>query len=114
MSQGADRSDAKVEAAIARVLACERDARDAIARAGREAAELAEAGRAAARAVGERTETRIRSVRAAFERRLAAELDALHAAEDAIVDDEPIAGDDLARLDRAIAALAAELTGGVP
>jgi hypothetical protein len=114
MSEGADRTDAKVEAAIARVLACERDAREAIEHARREATDLAEAGRAAARAVGERTEARIRAVRALFERRLTAELAALRAAEDAIVDDEPIAGEDLARLDRAIAALAVELTGGAP
>ncbi len=106
-------TDATAEAAINRVLSAERDAREAIAQATREADTMNESARAAARALGERTERRIRALRAAFAARLAAEVDAIDvqaAAQDA---GQPLSADELDHLERAVAALAAELTGGV-
>jgi len=104
--------EAAAETAITRVLNTERAAADAIAQATREAATLNDNARAAARALVERTERRIRAVRAAFAARVAGELaaiDAQAAAQDA---GQPLAAADMGRLERAAAALAAELTGG--
>lgn len=109
--EAANRTDANVEAAIARVLACERDAREAIAQARLDAEQIAESGRAAARALAERTELRIRAIRAAFERRLSAELAALLAADDEIPAEAGLSITDVVQLERAVTALAAELTG---
>lgn len=101
-----------VEAAIARVLDAERAAREAVTLAERVAAEMTEDARAAGRALAERTERRIRAVRAAFESRAAAEVAALDAvAAEAGVHRE-LGRDESARLDAAIAALAARLTQG--
>jgi hypothetical protein len=111
-NEGQKTPGAAVEEAIARVLASERDAREAIANARREAAETAEESRAFARALGERTDVRIRKVRSAFERALAARLEELHAAEAQIETRHDLTDEDRARLDRAIARLAARLTGG--
>ena len=103
-------SDEAVDAAIARVLGAERDARDAVLAAERTAAAMAEAGRAAARAVAERTERRIRQVRVAFEARASAEVTALDAAAAEAGARHDLTPDELARLDAAVATLAARLT----
>ena len=58
MVRANDRNDA-AEAAMARVLAVERGARDAIARARVDAQHIGEAARAAARRLNERTEQRV-------------------------------------------------------
>jgi len=104
-------AEAAAETAIAHVLSAERGAGDAIAQAAHEAAVVNELARARARALVERTERRIRAVRAAFAARVAGEvaaIDAQAAAQDA---EQPLAAGDLERLDRAVVALAAELTG---
>ncbi len=106
-------TQAAAEAAITRVLTAERDALETIAQALRDAEAMNENARAAARALGERTERRIRAVRGAFAARVAAEvaaIDAQAAAQDA---GQPLSADELDRLERAVAALAAELTGGM-
>jgi hypothetical protein len=101
-----------VERAIARVLEVERFARVAIADARREGAEMNERARATTRAIAERTERRIGRVRARFEQRIAAEVAALETAAAALdTRYEPNAAD-RACLGRAVATLAAELTGG--
>jgi hypothetical protein len=101
-----------VERAIARVLEAEQFARGAIADARRESAAMNERARATARAIAERTERRIGRVRAGFERRIVAEVAALEAAAAALdVRYEPNAAD-RADVGRAVANLAAELTGG--
>lgn len=101
-----------VEAAIARVLAAERSARDAVALS-REAAEaMTEATRAAARALHERTERRIRALHAAFEHRASTELAALEAEAAGLVKHDELSTDEQARVERSVAALAAELTRG--
>ena len=104
-------TDAAVETAIGRVLDAERSANEDVDRAAREAASIMDDGRATARAIAERTERRLRSLRAAFESRAEREVAAIDAqafAEDTLRD---LTTDDLARLERAAAALAAELTG---
>jgi hypothetical protein len=101
-----------VEAAIARVLASERAARDAVARDRDEAAAMTEAARGEARALHDRTERRMRALRAAFERKVSTELAALEAEAAALVKHEELSADEQARVARAAAALAAELTGG--
>jgi RPA family protein len=99
-----------VEAAMARVLDAERQAREAVEAAQAEAAHIAEAARAAQRQLAERTRARMARVREAFARAVQAELDRIDAEARALpAHDEPDARD-LARLDRAVAALAAKLT----
>ena len=101
-----------VEAAIARVLAAERDGRDAADQARRDADALEERARAAARALADRTARRIARIRSAYEARVAAEvaaIDAQAAAHDAV---EALSAEDTERLDAALSRLAAELAGG--
>lgn len=102
-----------VEAEISRVLTAERDAKDAVAHATRDAVERNERARAAARALAERTEGRIRAVRAASEARTAAEVAAIDAQSAEQDTSQPLSADDLRHLERALAALATELTGEV-
>jgi len=99
-----------VDAAIARVLDAERAAGDAVAQAGETAAAMTEDARAAARALATRTERRIRSIRAAFEARTAAEVAALDAAATDAGAQHALTPEERARLDAAVAILAAELT----
>jgi len=104
-------SETAVEAAIARVLAAEREAHEAVAQATRDADALNERARAEARALAERTERRIQAARAAYERRVIAEIaaiDALAASQDV---QQPLSREDRQRLERALEMLARELTG---
>jgi vacuolar-type H+-ATPase subunit H len=105
-------ADAAVEAAISRVLDAERAAHDDVDHATRDAAAMVEEARGTARAIAERTERRIRTLREAFETHVAHEVAAIDA--QALAQDErrELARDDLDRLDRAVVALANELTGG--
>ena len=100
-----------IDAAIARVLEAERAARDAVAQAGATAAATTEEARAAARTLAERTERRIRGIRAAFEEQATAEVAALEATAAETSMEHPLGPDELARVDAAVAALAARLTG---
>jgi len=103
-------ADAAIEAAIGLVLATERAANDAVEQAARDAATQVEEARGRARAIEERTERRIRALRAAFAaraERVIAELDAQAAAQDAA---GPPSSDDLARVASAARALAIDLT----
>jgi hypothetical protein len=102
------------EAAIARVLAGEREAREAVERARQQVHPIAEAARAAGRAVAERTERRIRAVVDAFERELAARLAEIDAEAARFDDPLPLAPVELAALQRAVGTLARELTGAPP
>lgn len=107
-------SDDAVEAAIACVLDAEHAARDAVRDAGEAAAAMTEAARAAARALAERTERRIGGVRARFEQRTTTEVAALDAQAAEAAKRHDLTADDLARLDVAIAVLAARLTEASP
>lgn len=107
-SRPTDDSD-RIERAIARVLEAEAAAKEAIADAGARAAAAAEAARASARAVGERTERRLRAVRAAFERRTGATVAALDREAEEASATHVLGAADLARVEAAVAALAARL-----
>ncbi len=107
-------SDDAVEAAIAHVLDAEHLAHDAVRDAEAAGAGIAEAARATARALAQRTERRIGNVRAAFEARTAAEVAALDEAAAEAGAQHELAPPDLARLDSAVAALAGLLTKTVP
>lgn len=105
-------TDDSADRAIAAVLQAETEAREAIARSQAESAHIAETARARARALAERTEQRIRAVVAAFERERAARLAQIDAEAAAITRPQLPTADELAALDRAVSALARELTGG--
>jgi SLT domain-containing protein len=99
-----------VERAIARVLDAERAARDDIRRAEGDAAASIEQARAAARAIAERVERRLRRVRTTFETRAADEVARLDAAALEAAQLHELTPADLDRVDAAIASLAARLT----
>jgi F0F1-type ATP synthase membrane subunit b/b' len=102
--------DFDVDAAMARVLQAERDARAAVAQAQQEAMNIAEAARAEARAVAERRRERLARVHARVEQQLQSALAAIGAEAQALpVRDDPDAAA-RERLERAVDALAQALT----
>jgi hypothetical protein len=104
-------SNDAVEAAIARVLAAEEAARAVIARTHDEAAAGAEAARATTRTVYQRLESRIAAVRARFDRHVSTQVAAMEAEAAALAAAPELAPAEIAELERALAALAAELIG---
>lgn len=100
-----------VEAAIARVLDAERAARDSIDGTQKEAPAKVEAARLAVRGLNDRTERRIRRLRNAFERRIVADVKALDM-QAAALESQHASSSEIARVERAVRALARELTGG--
>jgi hypothetical protein len=104
--------DGAVEAAIARVLEAERAAREAVTAAEREAARLDEEARGRARAIGERCERRIRSVLAVHDAHVTERVAALEAAGATLGRPHTPDAAEMARVARAVAALADELIGG--
>jgi vacuolar-type H+-ATPase subunit H len=102
------------EQAMAAVLRAEREAREAVERTRIAAEQIAEAARASARAVTERTERRIRSVVGAFESELAQRLAGIEAQAASIARPQPLSADDVLALQRAVGALARELTAAPP
>jgi len=102
------------DAAIARVLGAERDARAAVERARLEVSQIAEHARSDARSVAERTERRIRAVVGAFERELAACLDEIDAEAARLDGPQPLSTEERATLQRAVRTLARELVGARP
>ena len=102
------------EVAIARVLAAEREGREAVARARLEAGRIAEIGRLAERSIAQRTERRIRAVVGAFERELAERLAEIEAEAEQVAQPQPIRPGELASLQRAVRALAGELIEAPP
>jgi chromosome segregation ATPase len=102
------------EAAIARVLGAEREAREAVDRARLQVNPIAEEARAAGRRVAERTERRVRAVVDAFECELAERLAAIDAEAARLDAPLPLTPDELATLQRAVQALARDLIGVRP
>ena len=102
------------EAAIARVLGAEREAREAVARALLEVHRIGETVRTEARTLAERTERRIRSVVGAFERELAARVAEIDADAERLDKPQPLTPGELAALQQAVLTLARELTGAPP
>lgn len=101
----------QADAAIARVLAAEREARDAIAASEHEAAQIIEDAREQERRAAERAVRRIAKVRTGMGRKLEARLREID--REAGAADPQKAQDDAARarLDGAVARLADELIG---
>jgi hypothetical protein len=106
--------DAGVDAAMARVLAAEHQARASVAAAQDQAARLSEAARVAQRALGQRTRRRMVRVREAFGRHVQQALADL--AQQATLQARPdeLDADDQARLAWAVQSLAAQLTEPTP
>jgi vacuolar-type H+-ATPase subunit H len=102
------------EEAMASVLRAEREAREAIERTQVEARQMAEAARSRARSVAERTERRIRAVVGAFKRELAQRLAEIDAEAAAIAQPHELSADEMSTLERAVRAMAQELTGARP
>lgn len=100
-----------VEEAIACVLAAEVAARADTERARDAARESDEDARAGVRAIAARTAARIAAVRAAFAREADAQVGALQREADALAAPHALTDADHALLARALAALAARLTG---
>ncbi len=98
--------------AIARVLDAERSARERVAQAAAAAAAREEAARAEARAIAERTERRLASVRGAFAARAARAVAAAGEAVARLDAPHPLTPADTALARAAATALAAELTTG--
>jgi len=104
-------TDNAVEAAIARVLAAEEAARAAIARSHDDAAARAEAARAATRALDQRLESRIATLRARFDRQTSEQVAVFEAEAEALVAMREVAPAEMAALERALVALVGELIG---
>jgi len=111
-SAGKERSERAVDAALARVLEADRTAQRALAAAREEGGRIAERARAQARRVAERARERIAGAQARVQAALQAELDALEAQARALPGHAEPDAAALARLERALHALAATLTGG--
>ena len=105
-------ADSSVEAAMARVLRAEREARDNIDAARAEAQHIAEQARAEARRSAERARERIAHGQEAMERRLQQALAAIEAEARALPEHSEPDARDRARLEAAVQTLAAALTGG--
>ena len=102
------------DAAIARVLQAERDARQSIEDAHHQAESMAESARAAARAVAERTERRIRGVVGAFEQDLTRRLAVIDAEAAHMTAPHVLGEAELRALDGAVQTLASRLAGVAP
>jgi len=102
------------EAAIARVLGAEREAREAVERALLEVHRIAETARAESRSLAERTERRIRIVVGAFERELASRVAEIDADAERLDSPQPLTPDELTALRRTVGRLARELIGAPP
>jgi len=98
---------------MAQVLAAEAAARESVARARTEAQHIGERSRAAVRALADRTQRRVRHLRAAFELAADAEVAAMQSQARSLSLPPDPGADEVARIERAVARLAAQLTGGV-
>jgi hypothetical protein len=106
--------DGAAEAAIGRVLAAEREARDAV-QACRHASEaITVQAQLAARRITERCEQRLANARVALERSVAAAVAALDADTPQMEIPQQLSAEEIAAIDRAVRALAEELTGNAP
>jgi hypothetical protein len=106
--------DGTAEVAIGRVLAAEREARDAV-QACRQAAEAITAqAQIASRRIAERCERRLANARGGFERSGAAAVAALDADAQQMAIPQQLSAREIAAIDRAVRALAEELTGNAP
>ena len=106
--------DAAIEAAITRVLDAETAARADVIRARDEATEIAEQTREWARRLAVHADRRIHGLRAAFAARVSAEVATLEAEADALGAAHVLTPAEIECVERAVAALARDMTGGSP
>jgi hypothetical protein len=106
-------SDEAVEAAISKVLAAEREAREAVVACRRQAAERLEIARQEADLIGERCERRVQAIRQCHARVLAGRLSAFQDESNRLRQAYVPATEELVRLRHAVAALAGESTGDI-
>jgi hypothetical protein len=112
--QGASAPNEAAEAAIARVLGAEREARASVEQARLEVERVAQAARSAARGLAERTERRIRCVAGAFERDVGARLAQIQAQAAGLGQAQPLSDADAAAVRRAVKAVAMGMVGVKP
>ena len=105
------RANDAVEAAITHVLTAEVEARDAVARARGEAAEIAEQARETVRRLALHTDGRIHAVRAGFDARATTEVAALEAQAAALGAAHHLTPAEVSSVERAVATLAGAMTG---
>jgi len=98
------------EAAMARVLAAESEARDALEQSTRQATRMLEEARTSAKAIAATASRRAGAVRTSMERRLAASLAAIEALEREALAAGELEPGEHQRLARALERLAADLT----
>ena len=108
---GSPADAASVDAAIAQVLQAERDAREEVQRCAREAEATVEQAHERARQIARRAAHRSVRVQRWSAAILQRQLDEI-AAQQARIEQSPAAADAPAQLQRAVEALAAQLTGG--
>jgi hypothetical protein len=106
--------DAAIEAAITRVLDAETAARADVVCARGEATEIAEHARDWARRIAVHADRRIHRLRAAFAARVSAEVAALEAEADALGAAHVLTPAEIERVEKAVATLARDMTGGLP
>lgn len=99
------------EAAIAKVLAAERDARESVVACRRQAEECLEIARRDARLISERCERRMQAVRQCYAQALAQRLAAFQDESNQFRQAYVPTAEELARLRNAVATLAGECTG---
>lgn len=102
-----------VEAAIAKVLAAERDARESVVACRRQAEECLEIARRDARLISERCERRMQAMRQRYAQALAQRLAAFQDESNQFKQAYVPTAEELARLRQAVATLAGECTGEI-
>ena len=106
-------SSEAVEAAISKVLAAEREARESVVACRRHAEELIEAARQQARLISERCERRMQAIRQCHAQALAQRLAAFQDESNRLKKAYVPAAEELSRLRHAVATLAGECTGDI-
>ncbi len=107
-------SSEAVEAAISKVLAAEREARESVLACRRQAEELIEAARQQARLISDRCERRMQTIRQGHAQALAQRLAAFQDESKQFKKAYIPTAEELARLRHAVATLAGESTGDTP
>lgn len=111
MSKPTNPADAALEAAISDVLASRRIALGAVSQAARDAERIADEARNTAWRIAERTEQRIRTIRAAFDATRRAKIAGIDAEAEVHDATHELTSADMAQLAYAVDTLCEELTG---
>lgn len=114
MPRGPLPSDEAVEAAISKVLSAEREAHESVAACRRHAEERLDSARRQARLISERCALRIQAVRQRHAQVLAERLSAFQDESSQLRKEHVPTAEEMARLRRAVAAVADDSTGEIP